>query len=114
MRTPILQKMIENKNLKICKTILIDECTSVGAALYGKFIKGNFPIKQIKNIRVFNYYKICGKFEEINKTFIVKMNVSESSYQPCYNYINKKQFEELNEITLSYYYFKKEIEENFN
>ena len=38
MRTPILQKMIENKNLKICKTILIDECTSVGDDIYNNFL----------------------------------------------------------------------------
>ena len=45
MRTPILQKMIKDKNLKISKTILIDECTSVGAALLGSFLDGYFPIK---------------------------------------------------------------------
>ena len=45
MRTPFLQKMIEKQNLKISKTILIDECTSVGAALLGSFLDGYFPIK---------------------------------------------------------------------
>ena len=48
MRTPIFQKMIENKNLKICKTILIDE-------IYNNFIKCDFHIKELKE--VFPYKK---------------------------------------------------------
>ena len=58
MRTPFLQKMIEKQNLKISKTILIDECTSVGAALLGNFIDGNFPISTLKQFHHYNYYNI--------------------------------------------------------
>ena len=50
MRTPILQKMIEDKKLKISKTILIDECTSIGASLLGNFFNGNFPIEDLKKV----------------------------------------------------------------
>ena len=52
MRTPILQKMIEEKNLKISKTILIDECTSIGASLLGNFYSGNFPYKDLKKVYI--------------------------------------------------------------
>ena len=58
MRTPILQKMIDNKKLKISKSLLIDECTSVGAALLGNYIKGNLPIANYKFFFHYNYYKI--------------------------------------------------------
>ena len=58
MRTPILQEMIEKYNLKICKTILIDECTSVGAALLGNYIYEKLPISNFKYFYHFNYYKI--------------------------------------------------------
>ena len=63
MRTPILQKMIKDKNLKISKTILIDECTSVGAALLGNFFNGNFPISYLK--KVYN----CNKKENLNENY---------------------------------------------
>ena len=61
MRTPILQKVIEDKNLKISKTILIDECTSVGAALLGNFFYGKFPITQL------NYFNIIIIMKKIIK-----------------------------------------------
>ena len=43
MRTPIIQQVIKNY-YKISKTILIDECTSVGAALLEIFIMGIFRL----------------------------------------------------------------------
>ena len=73
MRTPILQSIIEIENLKICKTILIDECTSVGAALYGTFIKGNFPVSHLKNIIPFNPRK--EKNSNVNKIPINKDSI---------------------------------------
>ena len=42
MSTPIIQQVIEKNSYKISKTILIDECTSVGAALLEIFIMGIF------------------------------------------------------------------------
>ena len=87
MRTPILQSIIENKNLKICKTILIDECTSVGAALYGTFIKGNFPVSQLKNIIPFNPRKEKNSNVNINhlknkiKEHIEKEKKRDSEYE---------------------------------
>ena len=58
MRTPSLQKMIEKENLKISKSLLTDECTSVGAALIGNYIKRKFPIASYKLFYHYNYYKI--------------------------------------------------------
>ena len=87
MRTPILQSIIEIENLKICKTILIDECTSVGAALYGTFIKGNFPVSQLKNIIPFNPRKEKNSNVNINhlknkiKEHIEKENKRDSEYE---------------------------------
>ena len=87
MRTPILQSIIEIENLKICKTILIDECTSVGAALYGTFIKGNFPVSQLKNIIPFNPRKEKNSNVNINhlknkiKEHIEKEKKRDSEYE---------------------------------
>jgi hypothetical protein len=87
MRTPILQSIIEIENLKICKTILIDECTSVGAALYGTFIKGNFPVSHLKNIIPFNPRKEKNSNVNINhlknkiKEHIEKENKSDLEYE---------------------------------
>ena len=58
MRIPRLQKMIEYKNLTISKTLLMDECPSVGAALIGNYIKGKLPIANYKLFYHYNYYKI--------------------------------------------------------
>ncbi len=58
MRTPILQKIIENKGLKICKSLLIDECTSVGSAILGNYKLGKLPIANFKKFYHYNYYSI--------------------------------------------------------
>ena len=71
MRTPILQKLIEEKNLKIYKTILIDECTSIGATVLGNFINGYYPINNLKNFFHYNYYII---YYEIIQNNLVKEN----------------------------------------
>ena len=64
MRTPILQKMIKDKNLKISKTILIDECTSVGACILRSFNNNKFPISKLKNFYQYNNQKILGEFNK--------------------------------------------------
>ena len=58
MRTPILQKIIENKGLKICKSLLIDECSSVGSAILGNYKLGKLPIANFKKFYHYNYYSI--------------------------------------------------------
>ncbi len=54
MRTPILQKIILDKEISISKTLLIDECTSVGASLLRSFDYKYFPIEHLKEL---NHYK---------------------------------------------------------
>ena len=51
MRNPDFQNLSEEIfNIQISKTILIDECTSVGAALYGYYNKN-------KTLSNFEYFK---------------------------------------------------------
>jgi len=76
MRTPILQKMIEDKNFKVSKTILIDECTSVGASLLDYFFtkKNNFPIPELKNFIELNNVKIIDGNKKKDEEIIDKIN----------------------------------------
>ena len=66
MRMPILQKIAEKIfNVKISKGILIDECTSVGAALYGYYINEKLPINTFKKFYDYNYYPIVCYIQDI-------------------------------------------------
>ncbi len=62
-RTPILQeeimKCFDNK-ISISKTIIVDECASIGASLMGYYIfdRQNFPIITFKKIEGYNYLEI--------------------------------------------------------
>ena len=59
MRTPSLEKIVkEILNLEMSKTILTDECISVGSALYGSLLQGCFPIKNFKGIYHLNHHSI--------------------------------------------------------
>ena len=59
MRTPALEKIIkEILNMEMSKTILTDECISVGSSLYGSLLQGCFPIKNFNGIYHLNHYSI--------------------------------------------------------
>ena len=59
MRTPILEKTIkEITKIEMSKTILTDECLSVGCSLYGALLKGCFPLHNFKGIYHLNHYSI--------------------------------------------------------
>ncbi len=98
MRTPILQSIIENTNLKICKTILIDECTSVGAALLGSFFNGKFPIKQLKsfnhinnnNINIKNSKNSDSDFMELKKKIKEHIKMQNEIDERYNKFINEK------------------------
>ena len=77
MRTPFLQKMIEENNLKISKTILIDECTSVGAALLGSYLDEYFPIEIIIYEKEGNNKKKITPFKSGNNNMELKKNLEE-------------------------------------
>ena len=77
MRTPCLQQIISDNNLKISKTILIDECTSVGAALLRNYEieKQRFPIK-LESFTHFNsYYDINYQLNDVNNKDLLKGNL---------------------------------------
>ena len=60
MRTPCLQDIIRDNNLEISKTLLIDECASVGAAILRNYEieKDNFPIQLESFTHFDSYYHI--------------------------------------------------------
>ena len=68
MRIPIFQEIIQKKNYKISKTILIDECLSAGAALLGYFYNNSFPF-DLKNFYHFNNYNISIEISNQNDKF---------------------------------------------
>ena len=97
MRTPILQNLIKKQyNLTISKTILIDECTSVGSSLLDYFFrnKENFPIVKLNRFIEFSNDK-KDKYQNINfnslskkiKEHISKFNKLDDIY---YKFINFK------------------------
>ena len=109
MRYPFLQDLIKKIfNVSISKTIIIDECTSVGAALYGFYLNnGNklptFP--SFKKILAHNYHQVGCKLKYGNKSesFIFKDDLNE------FTKINIKDIQLINRIELTYYYDKKTI-----
>ncbi len=109
VRTPILQDIVkELSNLDISKKILIDECPSVGAALYGYYKYGNFPINTFEKIYEYNYYKFECEQELIplkEKDNIEELINYERRNQ-LYNNLDQDYFEEF-EIQLTNKYFKK-------
>ena len=104
MRTPILQKIIEsvwNEQFPISKGILIDECTSIGAALYGYFTNvGVLPMKHFKKIYEYNNYQILSI---INRDFSTKKCIRKCDCNEDLQSI-KINIENLNDINLRYYY----------
>ena len=57
MRTPAMEKIVkEVLNMEVSKTILTDECISVGNVLYGSLLQGSFPIKNFKGIYHLNHH----------------------------------------------------------
>ena len=59
MRTPAMEKIVkEILNMEMSKTILTDECISVGSSLYASLFKGCFPIKNFQGIYHLNHYSI--------------------------------------------------------
>ena len=97
MRTPILQNLIKKQyNSTISKTILIDECTSVGLSLLDYFFrnKENFPIIKLNHFIEFsndkkdksqniNFNSLSNKIQE----HLSKINKLDDIY---YKFINFK------------------------
>ena len=110
MRTPILEKAIkEITKIEMSKTILTDECLSVGCSLYCSLLKGCFPIKNFKGIYHLNHYTILssinnGKIDEL---------VSNHFQIPSFNSFTFDKSKLSNKINISFYHSKKEIQEYY-
>ena len=96
VRTPKLQEIVkEVTKMDISKKILIDECPSVGAALYGYYKYGNFPINTFEKFYEYNYYKYDCYQELIpidNKVNIDKLIKIQQSLK-LYKYLDKDYFD---------------------
>ncbi len=110
MRTPILQEIIEsvwNKQIPISKGILIDECTSVGASLYGYFmnVRQLLSIKTFKKIYEYNNYEVINLVNNEYKTkkYIRKCDCNDNLPEITLN------IENTNEILLDYSYKSDQI-----
>jgi molecular chaperone DnaK (HSP70) len=112
MRTPVLQKLISDKNLNVSKTLLIDECASVGASFLRSFYSGYFPFTHLKKFINYNDENITSNYNK-NETLMNTIN----------NYINKqKDTDSIYDIFINkksgiskyFYRIKSQIEENEN
>ena len=88
LRTPILQKIIIKilKLKDISKTILVDECTSVGAALFNAYALKKFPLKSFEFLTGYNMYDIYYTVDNDNNHFETFIN--SGSQLPFSNYID--------------------------
>ena len=108
MRTPILQKIIEDKKIRICKSLLIDECISVGSSILGNYIKGKLPIANFKRFIHYCYYRIIyiiknGNYKSKNKTLIDIgfINENEKEIKIKKSYLNENKL-----INIQFFYDK--------
>ncbi len=110
MRTPIFQEITEKVfNIKLSKQILIDECTSVGAALYGYYINNKLPINTFKQFYDYNNYTILFDVDDKDKNIEFK-KIGNNEEE---NYIYAKLIKDIkmrNNMNFFFKYKKDEIE----
>ena len=114
MRTPAMERIVkEILNMEMSKTILTDECISVGSSLYGSLLQGCFPIKNFRGIYHLNHYSILYTINnETIKEFIddhhqIPEFKSLSFGEEYFNSNNKK-------INITFYHKKEEIQNYVN
>ncbi len=114
MRTPAMERIVkEILNMEMSKTILTDECISVGSALYGSLLKGCFPIKNFRGIYHLNHYSILYSInnnrimEFIDDHYQIPEFKSLSFGEEYFNGNNQK-------INISFYHKKEEIQNYVN
>jgi hypothetical protein len=114
MRTPILEKTVKDIcKIEMSKTILTDECLSVGCSLYGALLKGVFTIRNFKGIYHLNHYSINssinnGPIEEfVSNHYQIPEFKSLSFGEEYFNGNNQK-------INISFYHKKEEIQNYVN
>ena len=110
MRTPALEKIVkEILNMEMSKTILTDECISVGSALYGSLLKGSFPIKNFKGIYHLNHYSILYSINNGPTQTFLEANHQIPEFKSLTfgeEYFNNQT----NTINVTFYHKKEEIE----
>ena len=110
MRTPAMEKIIkEILNMEMSKTILTDECISVGSALYGSLLKGCFPIKNFRGIYHLNHYSILYSINNgpINEFIDDHYQIPEFK---SLNFDEEYFNEQNNKINITFYHKKEEIQ----
>ena len=108
MRTPALEKVVkEVLGLEMSKTILIDECISVGSSLYGALLKGCFPIKNFKGIYHLNHYSILYSINNEQITEFIDDHHRIPDFKSLY--FDEKYFNN-QKINITFYHKKDEIE----
>ena len=78
MRTPILEEIIhEISNIKLSKTIALDECHSLGTLLYTLFIIEKKQFEQLNKVLSYNMYNII-YYDNENKNEILLLKKGEN------------------------------------
>ena len=108
MRTPILEKTIkEITKIEMSKTILTDECLSVGCSLYGALLKGCFPLHNFKGIYHLNHYSILSSTNNGDIEEFISNHYKIPDFE---SFIFDKKL--LNDkINISFYYDKNEVKD---
>ena len=111
MRTPCLQDIVkEVTGLSLSKSILADECISIGCSLYGALLKNCFPINDFKGIFHSNNYTLNISINNEPKKKFIDRNEHLPSNKIFY--FDEKYFENSNsKITISFYYDINEVKE---
>ena len=108
LRTSILESTV-NQIFGIClsKSILTDECLSVGCSLYAGLLKGTFPIKNFKGIYHLNHYAINSS---INNGPIEEFISNHYQIPEFKSFTFDKNLMQ-NNINISFYHLKNEIKD---
>ena len=108
MRTPAMERIIkEILNMEMSKTILTDECISIGCSLYGSLLKGCFPIKNFKGIYHLNHYSIL---YSINNGPINEFIDDHYQIPEFKSLVFGEEYFNENKINITFYHKKEEIQ----
>ena len=109
MRTPKLEEIIYKiTNIKLSKTIALDECHSLGSLLYGIFIIDNNKFEELETVKSYNLYSIYYSINDSNKQILIKKgaNYPKEDSINIDNYIKDKYI-----INFNIFYEQKEYDE---
>ena len=112
LRTPTLQDIVTQLTQikEVSKTILVDECTSAGAALFTAYALKQFPVKQFQFITGYNMYDIYYTIDGDSKSF--RTFVSSGSKLPISKDIYfKVNSSNVTKFIIDFYYNKDNLED---